>query len=148
MTRVFAFALLLFLTPLPAMASVRQEVLPGPVTGRVITVLDGDTVILKAQIWIGTEVETSVRIAGIDAPEIKGKCEKETSMAEAARAEIARLVAAGTVSLYDIRLEKYAGRVLARVRTASGIDISDYMIAKGFVRPYGGEKRKSWCGQA
>lgn len=49
-------------------ASPRQEVLPGPVPVEILSVLDGDTVSVKARVWIGSNVETSVRIAGIDAP--------------------------------------------------------------------------------
>ena len=142
---VLFFAVLFLTLSLASEASVRQEVLPGPVAGDVVKVLDGDTLAVRARVWIGTAVETSVRIEGIDAPEIKGKCEKETALAEAARREILRLVGERPVEIYDIRLEKYAGRVLARVRTADGIDIGQHMINKGLVRPYHGEKRQPWC---
>jgi endonuclease YncB( thermonuclease family) len=44
-----------------------------------------------------------------------------------------------------VRLEKYAGRVLAHAQTSDGVDISKYMIEKGLARPYFGKKRQPWC---
>jgi micrococcal nuclease len=128
-----------------ALSAPRQEVLSGPLAGEVTQVLDGDTLAVNIQVWIGQKVETSLRIDGIDAPEIKGKCERERAMAAAARAELARLVADGQVRIYDVRLEKYAGRVLAKAETTDGINIAQHLLDKGFVRPYHGEKRQPWC---
>lgn len=101
---------------------------------------------MRARIWLGVAIETSIRIDGIDAPEIKGKCKKETAMAEAARQEIITLTQQGSVEIYNIRNEKYAGRVLARVRTVDGTDIAEHMLQKGLARPYHGKKRQGWCG--
>lgn len=139
-------AVLLILTALPAAASPRQEVLSGPMRGQVLSILDGDTLSVRLRVWIGQEVETSVRIDGIDAPEIHGKCARERSMAEAAKEEVVALVNGNPVTVYDVRLEKYAGRVLARVKTADGVDIAQHMIDKGLARPYHGQKRQPWCG--
>jgi endonuclease YncB( thermonuclease family) len=111
----------------------------------VIEVMDGDTVNVRLHVWIGQELETHVRFAGIDTPELRGKCEKERQMAQAARSEVARLVADGNIILSDIKLEKYAGRVLARVENTQGISIADHLIEKGYARPYSGKKRMGWC---
>lgn len=131
-----------------AAASPRQDIMEGPLTGEVLQVLDGDTVSVKIRVWIGQEVETSLRINGIDAPEIKGKCERERSIAETARVELEKLIGSGTVRIYNVRLEKYAGRVLADVETARGVKVGQHMLDKGLVRPYHGEKRQPWCSVA
>jgi endonuclease YncB( thermonuclease family) len=128
-----------------AEASPRQEVVHGPMTGQVLGVLDGDTLSVKLHVWIGQQIETSVRLDGVDAPEMKGKCKKERVMAEAAKQELTRLLSSGEVRIYDIRLEKYAGRVLAKAQTTEGINVGQHMIEKGFARAYHGEKRKPWC---
>jgi endonuclease YncB( thermonuclease family) len=130
-----------------AIASPRQEVMQGPMTGEVLNVLDGDTVNVKVRVWIGQEIETSLRIEGIDAPEIKGKCEKERTLAAAARQEVERLLDDNQIRIYNIRLEKYAGRVMGEAQTTQGIDIGKHMIEKGLARPYHGEKRQPWCSQ-
>lgn len=148
MHRLYAFAfavMFLALSLADAAASPRQEVIPGPMTGTVLSVLDGDTVTLKVRVWIGQEIETSLRIEGIDAPEIKSKCEKERTLAAAARTELETLLSGQSIQIYDVRLEKYAGRVLAKAQTTAGIDISRHMISKGLARPYHGEKRRPWC---
>lgn len=136
---------LLLLAVSAAEAAPRQEILHGPMTGEVLQVLDGDTLSVKIRIWIGQEIETSVRIDGIDAPEIKGKCAHERTMAAAAQRELLRLIDNKTIRIYNVRLEKYAGRVLAQAETSSGINISRHLLEKGLVRPYHGEKRQPWC---
>ena len=52
-----------------------RELLPGPVPARVIQVIDGDTIAVKARIWLNQELETRVRLEGVDAPELAGRCE-------------------------------------------------------------------------
>lgn len=146
MKRAVLLLLALLLPATPGQASVRGEVLPGPVMGRVTGVIDGDTLSVRLRVWIGQEIETSVRLAGIDAPELRGKCEREKRLARAARAELARMLESGAVTLTNIRLEKYAGRVLAEVKGPDGADPAQRLLDLGLARPYGGEKRKSWCG--
>lgn len=130
----------------PKSPSLRSETLPGPLQAEVLSVLDGDTIAVRVHVWIGQELETHVRIAGIDTPEIHGKCDDEREKAAAARAEVQKLLQSGTAILSDIRLEKYAGRVMAHVTTQGGTALGDYLVAKGFARRYGGEKRQGWCG--
>ncbi len=138
-------ALTAILLSLPAAASIRQEVIAGPVQGQVLDILDGDTVTVRLHVWIGQNIETSVRIAGIDTPEMKGKCKAERAKAIEARDEIANLLADNKIQLSNVRLEKYAGRVLAEAYATDGTNIKDHMIRKGLARSYGGEKRMSWC---
>ena len=136
-----------FITLASAEASPRKDVLQGPIRGEVIEVLDGDTVSVRLQVWIGQRIETHVRFAGIDTPEIRGKCAQENTLAKKARDEVAALLQDGQVTLSDIRLEKYAGRVMATVMTANGINIAEHLISKGYARTYQGKKRQGWCGR-
>jgi endonuclease YncB( thermonuclease family) len=121
------------------------DTLPGPVPAEIVAVVDGDTISVRAHIWLGQEVATLVRLAGIDAPELKGECESERARARAAREYLERAVAGGPVMLGQIRYEKYAGRVMAKVATADGADLSERMVAAGFARLYDGGKRLPWC---
>lgn len=126
------------------------ERLSGPVAARVVEVVDGDTLVVRAAIWLGQEVETRVRLAGIDAPEIRGRCARERRLAGAAKTFVARRLAAGgeasgQVQLTDIRYGKYAGRVLARVRAADGAELGAALVAAGLARPYDGGGRRGWC---
>lgn len=136
---VGAFLLTLVLGPSVAQA----ETMPGPFQARVLRVIDGDTLIVQVGLWFGQSIIEHIRIFGIDAPELRGRCPSETEAAKSARQYLAGLVASGPVELRDVRREKY-GRALASV-TAGGIDISSRMIEAGHARPYGGGKRLSWC---
>ncbi|MDD9900626.1 MAG: thermonuclease family protein [Alphaproteobacteria bacterium] len=140
---LFCLGLITLLAAAPATAAVDR--LAGPLSGEVMRVVDGDTITVRLKIWIGQSIETHVRIDGIDAPEIKGKCTSERARAEEARKELVRLLHDGKVELTNIRNEKYAGRVLASVRTSGGVDITQYMIEHDYARPYKGAKRKTWC---
>ncbi|PKQ09044.1 MAG: nuclease [Alphaproteobacteria bacterium HGW-Alphaproteobacteria-12] len=124
------------------------ERLAGPVQAEVVRVIDGDTLVVRARIWLGQSVETHVRLAGIDAPELRGKCEREKMEARAAREALAALVATGPVALSAIKAGKFGGRVIARVGTASHEDAASALIAGGHVRAYEGGARAGWCGLA
>ncbi len=129
----------------PAASAAAREILAGPVPARVVEIVDGDTIVVRARIWLGHEVETRVRLAGIDAPELKGKCPRERSLARAARAFLAARLDGAPVLLRDVRYGKFAGRVLARLETAADGDIGKALLAAGLARPYEGRRRLSWC---
>ena len=138
---------LLIACALPAAAAERAPLnrLAGPVPAEVIAVLDGDTLKVRAHIWLGQEVETLVRVFGIDAPELKGKCAGERAAARRAKEALAEQIGGGAVVLRDIRFEKYAGRVMSRVE-ANGVDVGRALVGAGFARAYWGKKRGTWCG--
>ncbi|MGE0094038.1 MAG: thermonuclease family protein [Alphaproteobacteria bacterium] len=136
---------LLALFALLAVPARATETLPGPVPAEIVSVVDGDTLSVRAHIWLGQEVATLVRLAGIDTPELNGACESERVRARAARDYLERAVADGSVTLAQIRYEKYAGRVMAKVAAADGGDLSQRMIAAGHARAYDGGKRLPWC---
>ena len=132
---------------LPATLSARER-LPGPIEADVVRVHDGDTLQVRARIWLGQVINTKVRLAGVDTPELRGRCDREQRMAEAARDFVQRKLNDPRVTLHDIRYGKYAGRVLARVVTRHGEDLGAALIAAGLARPYRGRRRGSWCEQA
>lgn len=119
--------------------------LPGPIPAEVLEVVDGDTLTVRATIWLGQAVETNVRMDGIDTPEMRSRCTKEKELAEAARDLTRRLVGTGAVNLLDVQPDKYGGRVRARVLTSAGTDLSQSLIDAGLARRYHGERRQPWC---
>lgn len=126
-------------------AGPRGEVVPGPVEARVVAVVDGDTLVVSARIWLGQRIETHVRIDGVDAPELRGRCRGERDLARAARTFVATRIGGEPVVLSDVRFGKYAGRVVARVETAAGEDLAEVLIAAGLARRYDGRARRPWC---
>jgi endonuclease YncB( thermonuclease family) len=129
-----------------AAAEIRRSV-PGPVRAHLVRVVDGDTVEVLARIWPDHYVETLVRLAGIDAPELRGRCAEEMALAERAKARLAALLAGNRLMLADIHYGKYAGRVVARVLTEDGRDVAEVLLAEKLARPYDGGRRAPWCGE-
>jgi len=115
------------------------------VDARVVRVIDGDTFEASAAIWLDQEISVRVRIEGIDAPELRARCDAERRGAEAARDYLARRIEGGQVRLSAVRYDKYGGRVDAMVADSGG-DIAHAMIHARLARPYDGGHRDGWCG--
>ncbi len=118
---------------------------PGAFKAEVVRVIDGDTLEARVAVWPGQEIVTRVRLAGIDAPEVDGRCAAEKQAASAAREALARLVGDGAVVLSEVRPDKYFGRVVARVADAAWRDVGQLMREAGHARAYDGGRRASWC---
>ncbi|HHZ09227.1 MAG TPA: thermonuclease family protein [Rhizobiales bacterium] len=127
-------------------AAAGEHLFAGPVEARVISVIDGDTLRAAAQVWPGQEITVDVRIRGIDAPEMKGRCGAERRAALAARAALEAMVGPGAVHLRAIGGGKYYGRVVADVEAADGTAVAAALLSLDLVRPYAGGRRAPWCG--
>jgi len=119
--------------------------LSGPYDAAVERVVDGDTIAVRVAVWLGLELAVSVRVRGIDAPELRGDCESEKAHAAEATAVLARMIGDEPVTLREIEGDKYFGRVLSDVASARGEDVAAAMIVAGLARPYDGGERPSWC---
>lgn len=86
-----------------------------------------------------------IRLAGVDTPEMHGKCDREKLLARQAQAFTQRLLnEAKEVELVNMRRDKYF-RVLAGIR-ADGRDVARQLIDAGLAVPYdGGTKAANWC---
>ncbi len=124
-------------------AAVGADAIPGPGNARVVSVYDGDTLTVDAAPWPGLTARTKVRVAGVDTPEIRGKCQAEKDLAIRAR-DFVRSTVGVEVRLTNIRPGKYAGRVIADV-WVNGQKLSDLLMAENLGRPYHGGRREGWC---
>jgi endonuclease YncB( thermonuclease family) len=87
----------------------------------------------------------SVRIRGIDAPELHSRCPEERTAATQARDALAALLDRQTVTISNIGGGKYYGRVLADVETEDGA-VAPAMLSQALVRHYSGGRRQAYCG--
>ena len=89
---------------------------PPITSGTVIKVYDGDTITITSKLPYDSSplYKFSVRLNGIDCPEIRGKCETEKEIAQIARDSLSKLIFNKTIQLKNVKTEKY-GRVLAEV---------------------------------
>lgn len=111
--------------------------LPPIQTGKVIKVYDGDTITLGT-ILDNKAYRFSVRLRGIDCPEMRGPHQDQ---AKNARNELYNLVFHKMVTLQQIEYDKY-GRILADVYIDS-IHVNEWMIQKNLAVPYFGGKRST-----
>jgi len=107
---------------------------------------DGDTVTFDLpglHPIIGDKI--SIRVNGIDTPEIRGKCEQEKYSAEQAKEMVADILKdAETITLKNITRGKYF-RIMADV-FVDGESLADELIEAGMAVPYdGGTKTHNWC---
>ena len=89
----------------------------APITcGRVIKVYDGDTITIAAYLPYqeSSLYKFSVRIDGIDCPEMRSKNPSEKKVAVIARNILSKKIMGEMVQLVDVKTEKY-GRLLAKV---------------------------------
>jgi len=112
----------------------------------VVRVIDGDTFEARVRVWPGLDVDTKVRLRGIDAPELHARCADEHVKAQAARAALEKILAAGGVTISRVGIDKYGGRVDAFVATRDTADVSAALLNGGWARSYDGGRRGSWCG--
>jgi len=117
----------------------------GPVSAKVVRVFDGDTFTVEAYPWPGLEAKASVRVNGVDTPEIRGKCDAEKQKAIEAREFVKGLVLGETVFLQNVKHGKYAGRVIADVKLNNGENLALKIISQGLGREYHGGAREGWC---
>jgi endonuclease YncB( thermonuclease family) len=111
----------------------------------VIRVIDGDTFEARVRVWPGLEVSTKVRLRNVDAPELHTRCAEELAKAQAARAALETMLAAGGVMVSRVGIDKYGGRVDALVATRDTADVSAALLSGGWARSYDGHRRGSWC---
>ncbi len=90
----------------------KRQAVAGPVAAELLRVIDGDTIEVRAKIWLEIDITTRVRLAGIDAPELNGACPEERQLAQGAKAALSDATGSGPVWLADIRHDKYGGRVI------------------------------------
>jgi endonuclease YncB( thermonuclease family) len=112
----------------------------------VIRTIDGDTFEARVHLSPGVDVITHVRLRGIDAPELKARCDRELRMAEAAGDALRNLLSEGGVTISNVGPDKYQGRVDADVATRRTPNVAAVLLAGGFARAYDGGHRSGWCG--
>jgi micrococcal nuclease len=89
----------------------------------------------------------SIRVNGIDTPEIKGKCEKETYDAKQAKEMVADILKdAEKIDLNNMQRGKYF-RIAADV-IVDGESLGNILVEAGVAVRYGGGKKYyKWCEQ-
>ena len=111
--------------------------------GRVIKVYDGDTITIAAKLPFDNSplYRLSVRLNGIDTPEIKGKTDDEKTAAKQVKDALSNLILNKYVTLKNIQSEKY-GRILADVYI-DYIHLNEWLIKEKYAVKYDGGTKKT-----
>ena len=146
MKNILYTILMVFMLPMAVFASNLQENSFGNVkVSKVTSVYDADTFRVNIDEWpdiIGHHM--SVRVNGVDAPEMRGKCQSEKQAAlKAKQFTVSALRGATEIELRSIKRGKYF-RLIADVYVDNR-NLSEMLIKNGLARPYRGGKRKGWC---
>lgn len=108
---------------------------------------DGDTITVRVPSvhpLIGEKI--SVRIAGVDTPELISDDPCERAVARASRKFVrGLLLQASRIDLHDLKRDKYF-RILADV-IADGVSVGEMLLAHGLAYPYDGRRKEfvDWC---
>lgn len=133
--------LLLVLTILTA-TSVNAADLVMPYKG----VYDGDTVYSELCFLPSPLKNVSIRLVGIDTPEIRTTCASEKALGYQAKAYLESLLAEQTeILVKNVDWDKYGGRIDGDIILPNGDSVSALMIKSGLARPYMGGTREPWC---
>ena len=116
-----------------------------PITeGEVISVYDGDTITIVSKLPYDASqlYRFSVRLAGIDCAEIKGKTEHERELAQEAKCALQKLILNKVIALKNLKTEKY-GRVLADVYLGD-LHINQWLLDNKYAVQYSGGIKAKW----
>lgn len=110
--------------------------------GVVLRVYDGDTFTLGFyQSYSKIPYRISVRMRGIDTPEIKGADLRKMARARSAQKFLFSQIYGKTVQLTDVSMEKY-GRLLANVY-CDGVCINQLMLDQHYAVSYDGKLKST-----
>lgn len=142
MKYLFAFVLVFFCSQ----NVIAEQYFGDVIVSEVTSVYDGDTFKVNIPEYpdlIGRQV--SIRINGIDTPEIRGKCPREKALALKAREHTANQLYNGKeILLRNVQRGKYF-RIVADVYV-DGANLGDSLIRHGFAVDYGGGRKDfPWC---
>ena len=115
--------------------------IPEISSGKVIKVYDGDTITIASKMPYPDSpiFRFSVRLTGIDSPEMKSKFAAEKALATQSRTALAEKILGKRVMLKNVSLEKY-GRLLADVYL-DDLNLNKWMLDNNFAVKYDGGKK-------
>lgn len=115
-----------------------------PIRAKIIEVYDGDT--CKVVYRFGRKYfKISIRIGGIDTPEIRGGSQNETKAAEQIRDHVRELILGKIKYIYIEKWDKYGGRVVGDVfLNGKNKPLSGYLLQRGLAKKYDGSKKEEW----
>ncbi len=149
LSRIFIIFLLIFFNCHVLLAK-EKETLPPEFYGTVERIIDGDTLEVKINIWPGIAGNFSIRVRGVQAPEIKRPdCDEEYKWGMKAKSKVEQLYSVGSkVRIQKVKVGLY-GRYVADVsrwRSDRWLYLKDELIERKLAHEwFPGQSAISWC---
>lgn len=103
-------------------------------------VIDGDTVIATVDCLFDVKIDITLRLFGIDTPELTSKVLVERTTAKEAKARLIQLVEGKDIKIQSYKEKEKYGRYLAEL-FVEGTNVNQLLIAEGLAAAYfGGTK--------
>ena len=122
-------------------------VMKHPISVYATRVIDGDSIVISAHIWISLYQETVLRLAHANAPEIRGMCPEERAKAEEALQFVKRWIEGSSeLNIHDVQQDRFGGRVVGRIVNERNQDLGQLLLAHQLARSREVEyHREYWC---
>ena len=139
------FIAILFIACFSIPTSAKDKNYGNAIVSEITSIYDGDT--FRANIKGYTAIvgeHMSIRVNGIDTPELRGKCDKEKQQARLAKQfTVERLRAAKVITLKNIKRGKYF-RLVADVYL-DDLSLGELLVKNKHAVIYNGGTKVSWC---
>ena len=114
-------------------------------------VYDGDTCSVMFRFG-GEFLKYKIRVLGVDTPEISMRGEKnntpigdfEEEVGKYIRDKVKDLIEGRECDVIFDKWDKYGGRVNGTIFIDGDVTLTDYLLEKGYAKPYDGKKKEDW----
>jgi len=108
---------------------------------KVVSVYDGDTIKVVFPL-MGRLYKWNCRVDGVDTPELRTRCALEKEFGYFVRDKLREKILNKVIYIECGKFDKY-GRLLI-TPYCKGVNVSEWLIKKGYAFQYGGGKKQSW----
>jgi len=115
------------------------------IPARVSRVIDGDTI--EIVFLHGGKIPTkiSIRIKGVDTPELRGKTDLEKKAAIFVKEKVEEVLNdQKIIQVKFVKWGKYSNRIIGDVIFNQDSYLSDFLLANGYAQVYKGKRKNKW----
>lgn len=106
-----------------------------------LSVVDGDTAKVLCDLGFDTSIKITLRLYGINTPEIHSKIADEREQAQKAKARLIELIEGKEIIVRTFKTKEKYGRYLAQIFLVDSVCVNDVLVDEGLAEAYYGEKR-------
>lgn len=118
---------------------------PFEFTGIVVRVKDGDTVVVNGAMVNELKqtymVQYNIRLARVDAPELKSKNPVEAKKALEVKNKLVEFILNKPIIATIVKPDKYSGRFVGELNSKQLGNVSDWLLDNNYALPYNGGKK-------